>query len=105
MPQLFSMIPFESMILVFESSPFAPGLRELIVGNTNVTKEKTGCLPIQTSLMGTQEKLNKQVSFGQIIVVVVIEMVVITVISQANMPGAMANYLTNVSFNYYNRLI
>lgn len=55
--------------------------------------------------MGTQEKLNKQVSFGQIIVVVVIEMVVITVISQANMPGAVAKYLTNISFNYYNLLI
>lgn len=58
------------------------------MGNTNVTKEKNRMFTIQTSLMGTQEKLNKQVSFGQIIVVVVIEMVVISVISQANMPGA-----------------
>ena len=99
------MISFESMILVFESNPFASDLRELIVGNTNVTKGKTGCLTIQTSLLGTQEKLNNQVSFGQIIVVVVIEMVVITVISQANMPGAMAKYLTKISFNYYNHLI
>ena len=31
MSQLFSMVSFESMILVFESSPFASGLRELIV--------------------------------------------------------------------------
>ena len=100
------MVSFESMILVFESSPFASGLRELIVViQMSLKKKLFFFLTIQTSLMGTQEKLNKQVSFGQIIVVVVIEMIVITVISQANMPGAMAKYLTNVSFNYYDRLI
>lgn len=99
------MVSFESMILVFESSPFTSGLRELIVVIQMSLKKKLFFLTIQTSLMGTQEKLNKQVSFGQIIVVVVIEMIVITVISQANMPGAMAKYLTNISFNYFNCLI
>lgn len=93
------------MILVFESSPFASGLRELIVGNTNVTKEKQDVYLYSDKSHGNPRKLNKQVSFGQIIVVVVIEMVVITVISQANMPGAVAKYLTNISFNYYNLLI
>ena len=56
--------------------------------------------------MGTQGKLNKQASFGRIIAVVVIVMIVVIIdIYWANVPGAMAEYLTNVSFNYYSNYL
>lgn len=49
----------ESMILGFESSIFASGLGEFIVGLNYVTKERIRHSIIQTGLTGTQENLNK----------------------------------------------